>query len=343
MTALSTNRARLLIRPSPQKGESLRGYVSRLSFENGSSPILTSVLRSLRATTEAIPQISLLSGCSETNLRAHGSVTQFRNNAPSCVLFGSAIIPLKLIWLKKKMICPQCLLNQNISMCYWELKDYDVCHVHGCHLISNCEACGRGFQWGMTETGKCQCGLQYSEIKARIASTTRSLLCKLFADATIESITLSYGKNSHSDTLAPLNRIFIASNFLLSILIPAFFQEHLGKIRSISNETCEELLLILLADNAYCDRLHRFISLHSGRSLITMKKATRVGIFDAAIKTEFRKYYEAMPLHEHFFEVKSEILRRRELGFQRTSTLKGPTKAHHPKSENFQLKNVCSQ
>ncbi len=250
MTALSTCRPRLLIRPSPEKGESLRGYVSRLSFVNGSSPLLTAVQRSLRAISDAIPQIALLSGCSETILRAHGSVTQFHNEVPSCVLFGSANLPLELIWLDRKKICPHCLLSQDISMCYWDLKDYDVCHLHGCYLITNCEACGRGLRWGRTMAAKCQCGLLHSEMKAKIAPTTRSLLCKLLADATIESITLSYEKNSPSCTLAPLNKLFAASNFLLSILIPAFFQEHLGKIRSISEQTCQELLLTLLADKA---------------------------------------------------------------------------------------------
>lgn len=343
MTITAMNHTRLLIRPSHERGESLRGYVSRLSFNNGITPILTAVQRSLRSTTEAIPQISLMSGCSETILRAHGSVTQIQDDGTSYVLFGSAILPLELIWLNTKKVCPQCLVNHNILMCYWELKDYDVCHVHGCYLIANCDACGRALQWGKTVTGKCKCGLHNSEMKAEIASTTRRLICKLFATATIESITQCVQKNSHSEKLSPLNSIFIVSNFLLSILIPAFFQEHLGKIRSISDESCEELLLILLTDSAYRDRLQRFILLHSSRSLMTMKKAIRSGIFNAAVRSDFRNHYGIIPLHNHFFEVKSGILRKRELAPQRTATSVRLTRIYYPTSANFQLKNVSSQ
>lgn len=343
MTDLPSNLPRLLIRPSLSEGESLRGYVSRLSFANGSSPLLTNVQRSLRAISDAIPQISSLSGCNETILRAHGCITQFHRNMPSCVLFGSAILPLELIWLERKKLCPLCLLSQDISKCYWELKDYDVCHLHGCYLITNCEACGRNLRWGLSVAAKYQCGLLHSQMKAKIASTTRSQLCELIADATIQSISLSQEKSSISAKLAPLNRFFYASNFLLSILIPAFFQEHLAKIRSISYQKREELLLALLADKTYCDHLHKFILIYYDRGLVTMKKAIRLGLLDAAIKSEFRQYYKLIPLHEKFFEVKSEILRHQESASRQEKKLLTPEKIYQYKSANFLLKNVSSQ
>lgn len=318
MTRLASSRTRLLIRPEHVKNESLRGYVSRVSSRNGSSPILNTMLLSLQATTNAIQEIATLTGCSNSILKKHGSLTQVRNNEHTGVLFGTCILSIDQVWVHRRMVCPQCLSNNGVSICYWELRDYDVCHEHGCYLVSRCSGCDRVLNWARTISGKCSCGVQLADIKTEMASINRGLICNLIADAMTKSIMGSNRRGSGSDSLAPLNWLFIVSNFVLSVLIPGFCQEHLGKIRAISNQTIEELLLAILKDSEYYEHLRQHIFLHTFRNQVTMTRALRAGIFNNKMRDSFLPYYKKVPLHNHFFKIKYDVLKKLELDLQRT-------------------------
>lgn len=341
MTRLASSRTRLLIRPEHVENESLRGYVSRVSIRNGSSPILNTMLVSLQAATDAIQEIATLTGCSDSILKEHGSLTQVRNNEHTGVLFGSCILSTDQVWVHRRMVCPRCLSNNGVSICYWELRDYDVCHEHGCYLVSRCSGCDRILSWARTISGKCSCGVRLDDIKTEMASISRGLICKLIADAMAESIMRSNRRENVSDSLAPLNWLFIVSNFVLSILIPFFCQEHLGKIRAINNQTREELLLVILKDSEYYDHLRQFIFLHTFRNQMTMARALRAGIFDNEMRDSFFPHYKKISLHHHLFKIKSDVLKKQELDLQRTSKYVTQAKERQPESHYFQLKSAA--
>lgn len=328
MKHLASRGLRLLIRPEHVQSESLRGYVSRVSRGNGSSQLLRSMLVSLQATTVAIQEIATLTGCSESILKEHGSLTRFRNVEHAGVLFGSCTLSTDQVWVQRRTVCPKCLANSDVSLCCWELRDYDVCHEHGCYLVGRCSGCDRVLNWASTTSEKCSCGVRLADMKTKMASTNRASICKLIADAMAELITRANQRESVSDSLAPLNWLFIVSNFVLSILIPGFCQEHLGKIRAISHQTSEELLLVILKDNEYYAQLRQFIFLHTFRNQMTMVRAFRAGIFDNEMRDSFLPLYKKMPLHHHLFKIKAEVLKKRELDLQLRSKYVKGVKAH---------------
>lgn len=333
-------RTRLLIRPALAENESLRGYVSRLSSCNGSSPLLNPMLASLQAATSAIQEIAALTDCSAALLSGHGSLMQFGNVGDSGVLFNNSIISTDQVWMQRRMVCPKCLSRNGVSICCWELRDYHVCHEHGCYLVDHCSGCDRVLTWTNTSSEVCSCGVRLADIKTSMASTTQRLICQLIADAMSASNTGLDQSEIVSDSLTPLNWLFIVSNFVLLILIPGFFQEHMGKRHAISRETNEELLLVILKDREYCDYLRQLMLLHDFRIQMTITRALRAGIFDQKLRKTFLPCLKKVTLHSHLFKIKAKMQKEKELKLQATQKFAILAREKRMESHCLQLKSA---
>lgn len=316
MNHLASSCTRLLIRPEHVQSESLRGYVSRVSSRNGVSPQLKPMLTSLQATTDAIEEIATLTGCSDSLLRAHGSRGQIGPDGHSGVLFGSCTISIARIRTHRRMICPMCLAKNGISTCCWELRDYDVCHEHGCYLVGRCNGCDRFLSWSSTSSDSCSCGTRHADIETEMAPINRRMICKLIGDAMLATIDRFNQRGMVFGSLTPLHWFFAVSNFVRSVLIPGFCQEHLGFKRPISKQTYEELLLVILKDSEYCGHLRQVILRHAVGNPITMAQPLRSGLVEKEIRECFLLCLENVTLHSHLFKIKADVLRKRELDFQ---------------------------
>jgi hypothetical protein len=328
MILLTPTSTRLLIRPKHANNESLRGYVSRVSNQNGSSPILNTMLKSLKTTTNAIQEICKLTGCSESILKEHGAYTQSLDNKPARILFGNCVLSTGQVRVSRRNICPKCIAHKGISFCYWELWDYDVCHVHGCYLVSHCSGCNCLLGWANSISNRCACGVRFGDFDSEIAPTTRRLICELIADAMTESIKRADQWHGAADSLGPLNWLFIVSNFVLSILLPAFCQTHLGKICAMNTNACEELLLSVLEDAEYYNHLRKFISLQTFRNQMTMSRALREGILNNKMRNSFLLHYRKIPLPNHIFKMKLDILKNAQMNSRRTTIFAMQTNAY---------------
>lgn len=317
MNHIASRPTRLLIRPKHVKNESLRGYVSRVSSCNGSSPLLKPMLVSLQATTNAIQEIAKLTGCNDNLLRVHGSYTQIHNDGHSGVLFGSCILPTSRVRMLRRMICPMCLSKDSVSNCCWELRDYDVCHEHGCYLVGHCTGCDQLLSWRSTSSEACSCGVRLADIKTQMASMNRALICKLIADE-MSAIITQPEYEIVSGSLTPFNLFFIVSNFVRVILIPGFCQQHLGNRHSLNHQTSEELLLVILKNREYYNHLRQVIFLHAVRNPMTMARALKSGISDKAIKDCFLPCLRKVVFHNHLFSSEAVMRKKQELSLQRT-------------------------
>lgn len=327
---------RFLIRPALGNKESLRGYVSRVSSCNGSSPLLKPLLASLRAITDAIPKIAALTSGKDSVLKKHGSQTQVREDGQSDVLFGSCFLSTNRVRMVQRMFCPICLSENGISMCCWELRSYDVCHEHGCYLVGRCSGCDRLLSWASTSSEKCSCGLRLADMKTEMASTNRRLICKLIADelsATIDRPNKEIGSGS----LTPLDLFFIVSDFVRTVLIPGFCKEHLGNMRSLSDQSSEELLLVILNDSEYCGHLRKVIFLHGVQYPIAIERALRSRISVSEMRGHFRSCLNRVTFHTELFKTKAEVIEKRKLDFKAAPELVSWTMEQRPKFRRFQL------
>lgn len=341
MSSHTAMRTRLLICPAHVRNESLRGYVSRVSSRNGSSPLLTPLLESLQATTVAIQEIATLTGCCDSLLKAHGSHARSRIKGHSGVMFGGGILSTAQVWLRRRMVCPICLTKNGVSTCCWELREYDVCHEHGCYLAGRCSGCDRPLHWISTSSETCSCGFRLADIKTEMASINRRSLCKLIADAMSATLTRPDQGEIVSGALTPLNWFFILGNFIRSILIPGFCQEHLESRSSLGNQTCEELLLVILKDREYCRHLRQVIFLHAAGNPMTMAQALRSGNSDQEMSEFFLPCFKDVIIHDRLMEIKAK--RRKWRGLALKESPKGLCRPdeHRPESHSFQLQSAA--
>lgn len=315
MNHLASGRPRLIVRPQIDENESLRGYISRVSRRNGSSPLLTPMLVSLQATTNAIQEIATMTGRRTSVLKARGSLIQVRNEEPPGVLFGSCILPTNRVRMQRRMVCPICLSKNGISICCWELKNYDVCHKHGCYLVDRCSGCDRLLSWASTSPETCPCGLQFADIETEMASINDGLICKLIANQ-MASIIVLPNQVIVSGTLAPLNLFFIVSTFVRAVLIPGFCQRHLGNLLSLNSQTSQKLHLLILKDSEYCVHLREAIFCHCIESPIAMARASMMGVTDLEMRKHFLPCLDKVIFHNALFKVKAEIVEKRKMDFQ---------------------------
>lgn len=340
MNHIASGPTRLLIRPKHEKNESLRGYASRASSCNGSSPQLKPMLASLQATTAAIHEIATLTDCCDSVLKKHGSYTQVGPDGHSGVLFGNCILPTNRVWMQRRMICPKCVSENGVSICCWELRDYDVCHEHGCYLVGRCSGCAQLFSWASTSSETCSCGVRLADLKTGMASINQRLICQLIADELSAAITLP-NQEIIFGSLTPLNLFFIVSNFVRSILIPGFGQQHLGNTHSISNQTSEELLLAILKDSEYYGHLRQAIFLHAVGNPMTMARSLRSGISDKSIRDCFLPCLEKVRIHNHLMKAKAEVIKQRELDLLRKLDRAMLAKMHRTESHDVQQQSTA--
>jgi len=330
----------LTVRPEHGENESLRGYVSRVSSRNGSSPLLKPMLASLQDTTDAIQEIAMLTGCRDSVLKEHGSYTKVSNDGHSGVLFGRCVLSTNRVRMQQRMFCPICLSKNEISTCCWELRGYDVCHEHRCYLVGRCSSCNRQLSWASTSSEKCSCGVRLADMKTKMASTNRGLICKLIADH-MSAIIARPNQAIAPGTLTPLNLFFIVSNFARTVLIPSFCQEHLGNMRSLSDQTSEELLLVILNDSEYCGHLHKVIFLHGVGNPIAMARALRAGITDREMRENFLPCLNKVTIHNELLKIKADVIGKRKLNFQPAPEFVSWAKEQRPEEHRFQLQTAA--
>ena len=309
MKHISSGPTRLLIRPEHVENESLRGYVSRVSSGNGSSPLVKPMLVTLRATTEAIHKLATLTGCSSALLIAHGSLAQIGRYRHSGVLFGSFTISTAKLRLSRRMVCPVCLLKNGISTCCWELRDYDVCHEHGCYLVSNCSGCDQQLSWLSTKADICSCGVRYADMQTELAPIDRKSICKFMGDAMLATTALANQKDVALKPLTPLVLFFAISFFVRSVLIPSFLSSHVRYKRQDADRTWDELYVAILKDREYYGHLCELILLHATRNPVTMAQLFWDGISANNIAESFFPGLNDVTFPGHLLKVKADAIK----------------------------------
>lgn len=305
MNLLPPISTRLLVRPQPAEHESLRGFVARAERSNGGSSLLRPFVESLQTATTGIPQIAVLTGCSEWHLKTHGSYVKTCIWGGSGVLFGTDVLSANEVWLGRRMVCPMCIVtNTRISNCCWELSEYDVCHIHSCYLVGNC-SCGRKLSWHCTSQKICPCGVLVANIETQRAPQHRGLLCELIFEAMAETLTKPGFVEVTPGTLTPLNWFLIYLNFIRLLLLPKFFLEDLRCRSAVNTEIGADLLLAILKDREYCHHLQQVILLHAAKNPTVSARTLRLASTLQATATFFRPCLRDIVIHDRLLDIKN--------------------------------------
>lgn len=185
---------RLLVRPSPLKGEGLRGYLLRVGECNGlgtaskvfryitgkdydicsvSSEDLENIAQSLALSFRQVELMSYRPIGGDAKGRRH-----FFRHDISSAHFRS----------KNIAICPSCLTNQNAINGLWDLGGINACPFHGSWLISSCPSCGQSIGWNRECVSRCRCGFDLGQAETKPAPAEVLMQAKLIYQMVMQDL-----------------------------------------------------------------------------------------------------------------------------------------------------------
>ncbi len=176
----------LLLRETPQTGESLNGYLIRAAARNrwhGPSAILQ---RSLgRCTPPKVSEIEQLAVfCRCHPLEFEHLVGFWRHAGPDgrhWYLRGGWLTQSSFLDPRRSLFCPACLDEQGFAAGVWDIVLCTACLDHGCRLLAVCPNCRRQPSWRRSELFRCPCGQDFRRAIPEAANQTElwmaSLLC----------------------------------------------------------------------------------------------------------------------------------------------------------------------
>lgn len=155
---------RLLVRPSPLKGEGLRGYLLRVSESNGYGSKGMSLWTTF--TGDCSSKYALSDATTDgiaTALSLSQEALQFisyrpEGEKPKDICFFGHTISKRYLRRTQPALCPACLNEQHAISGLWDLAAVCSCPSHGNWLINRCPSCGDAFKWGRQSVARCQCG-----------------------------------------------------------------------------------------------------------------------------------------------------------------------------------------
>lgn len=163
-----------------EAGESLHGYLLRLSGENLYSSIsvvpnaLGLDVRGASGLVKLANYSEVLEPCLHTSadkLKEKGYLTD-RSSKGSILGFGEQKLDRELIDLSRSKLCPQCLKEEPYHKQVWDLVGYTHCPKHHCALIGVCPTCGRKLSWSRTTLCHCRCGEELSSVQPNSVNST---------------------------------------------------------------------------------------------------------------------------------------------------------------------------
>ena len=324
---------RLLIRPRHVRHESLRGYVSRVSHLNGSSPLLKPTFESLHATTTSLSEIASLTQSDPHVLGAHCSLKINEQDKSTAVIFGDALMSANQIWMQRRHLCPLCISDDGISQCYWELCEYDVCHIHRCYLVGKCHACDRPFKWECASKERCECGVQFAESKTKKAPRSRIARCRLLANAASKTLYRPSELVKINGAITPLDWFFLIEKFIIHVLIPGFSERMRPTRVVVKTNALDELIVAIQYDVDYCRYLRQTIFLHAASNPMTMAQTLRSDISPDKMKVHFWSCLDEIIFHDALFTI------TKMRGTKKSQEIIQAGK-HHRSSHNTELRRI---
>ncbi|CAO3449542.1 TniQ family protein [Azospirillum largimobile] len=151
---------RLVIRSDLVPGESVVGYLRRLSIANGFDSLqwmFKSNLSSKEKTyyENILHQVQCITGCDYEILKSHGYIPLLKNDWITD--FYGFDVRKKHFAFSSQRICPMCFCEKPIFQSVWDIRAWIACPIHGTHIIDQCPECGRSLSWSQA-TYMCECG-----------------------------------------------------------------------------------------------------------------------------------------------------------------------------------------
>lgn len=222
--------SRLLVRPAPLKGESLRGFLLRVGERNGygEGTNLFSALTGYKGSQYMVSDQALDILAHALSLSRHQIETisylyVAKGVISQCQFFGHAV-SVNHLRSSQPAVCPDCLAQQQAISGLWDLRAVCVCPHHGKWLIDRCPACNEALKWNRASLINCQCGFDLRKIETRPASPDVLTLTALVHEMVLNDLpsfveqALGYPEEVRQ---TPLNQLLGLFRYVADVLVPA--------------------------------------------------------------------------------------------------------------------------
>lgn len=175
---------RLPIRCTPIPGESLNGFVVRLSEANAidRASWLADVLKLpfpenwYRA--EEIERLAVASGQTLESLNELSPTPIRRKGRRQVSTILGADVPTDFFVRSLRRVCPRCISESAHHRIIWDMRFVRSCTEHGIRLLAVCPECGKRLNWNIKSVCHCSCGFDLrttpgESVEAQALSGTR--------------------------------------------------------------------------------------------------------------------------------------------------------------------------
>lgn len=235
--------------PHLLEGESFRSYIGRLADANLIRKIFRPFMNGLGATTEVLGVASAWAGLEYDTLASRVSATEIQGKPR--IRIGSSLVVSSHVHLQSRQVCPQCMATSAASPCYWDLKDYSVCHLHGVALVSRCDQCDDVLAWNSAPGDRCRCGRRFGEMASRLGGHHESKLSARLAWA----VDASLAQAGRTEEVPGVGAVLAVRDLFQHHLLERMEQESDYKERSAIRQCRNRLTMLALYDAAYLKTL----------------------------------------------------------------------------------------
>lgn len=151
----------ILVRPHPRSNESARGYVLRVSEQNGleTPRWLLPYLGEKGIPSKGYAALKAILNRTEDLVGLRGPVANLADlNAPD---LGN--LPIRYWNTRRPRFCPCCLAESANWRANWDLVFTVACEKHDLRLLDCCPQCQKPLSWDRSHMTKCACGFDLRE------------------------------------------------------------------------------------------------------------------------------------------------------------------------------------
>lgn len=217
---------KLVVRLKPQPTESLRGYLLRLSKENG-YPSPTYVLSLMkedpsRSRIGRLDAIALMSLADLSAEEVWALTLRSSNGGRAYVRIQGVDLPSYEVDTVNPKFCPSCLAEREICEAFWDLAQARACPLHCVELRRNCGGCNKPISWDRSDVTRCRCGYKLATSPVTPVSSSLSYLMalmrhSLYRDWAEESAPLEMAHLRHLGIRKLCKLLWVMTNTVYSL------------------------------------------------------------------------------------------------------------------------------
>lgn len=223
--------ARLLVRPPPFKGESLRGYLHRVGECNGLGngdqvfrALTGNEYRNYQVAARDLEKIAHSLMLSQTQVEFMGYQAIESGTQNKCLFFGHKIATAHFR-SRHLAVCPTCLDEQNAVSGLWDLSAVPACPHHGGWLISACPSCGQQINWNRRHVSSCKCGFDLRKAETKRAPAEALMQAGLIYQRAMNDLSFYVDETKDCPDWIldiPLNQLLSIIRYVTDVMTPSY-------------------------------------------------------------------------------------------------------------------------